>query len=98
MPRLIWSPHALQDTARLHAFLKSKNPEAAARAVRAIRQGVRLLASHPEIGRPIEDMPAEFREWPIDFGHDGYVALYRSDGRDVVILAVRHGREAGYRG
>lgn len=41
-------------------------------------------------------MAVEFREWPIEFGSGGYVALYRFDGKDVVILAVRHSREAGY--
>ncbi len=61
-----------------------------------IRNSVKLLASHPEIGRPIDELPPEFREWVIDFGDRGYVALYRYDGREVVILAVRHGREAGY--
>jgi hypothetical protein len=34
-------------------------------------------------------MPLEFREWVI-------VALYHYDGKQVVMLAVRHGREAGY--
>ncbi len=96
MPRLIWSPPALRDVARLHAFLKPKNPTAASRAVKAIRQGVRLLAAHPQDGRPARDMDPEFREWPIGFGDSGYLALYRYDGDDVVILAVRHGREAGY--
>ena len=41
-------------------------------------------------------MPPEFREWPIDFGSAGYLALYRYDGGDVVIVAVRHWKEAGY--
>jgi plasmid stabilization system protein ParE len=96
MPRLIWSSSALEDVARLHRFLKSKNPDAAQRAVKAIRHGVRLLATHPEAGRPADDMPPEFREWVIDFGNGGYVSLYRYDRTDVVILAVRHTREAGY--
>ena len=96
MPRLIWSPAALQDIVRLHTFLTSKNPDAARRAVSAIRQGVKLLGVHPEVGRPMQDMPPEFREWPIGFGSAGYLALYRYDGRQVVLLAVRHSREAGY--
>jgi len=96
MPRLIWLRRALADLDRLHAFLKSKNPDAATRAVRAIRSGVRLLADHPQAGRPAEDLPAGFREWPIDFGRDGYISLYRYDGDDVVILALRHAREAGF--
>ena len=96
MPRLIWSPRALHDVSRLHAFLKPKNAGAATRAVKAIREGVRLLAAHPEAGRPAEDMEPAFREWPISFGAGGYVALYRYDGGEVVILAVRHGREDGF--
>jgi len=35
-------------------------------------------------------LPPEFREWVIEFGHGAYVALYRYDGKQVVILAVRH--------
>ena len=41
-------------------------------------------------------MPMEFREWPIGFGSGGYIVLYRYDSDDVVILAVRHEKEAGY--
>ena len=37
-----------------------------------------------------------FREWPIEFGTHGYVALYRHDPNQVIILAVRHFREAGF--
>ena len=97
MPRLIWSRTALQDVARLHSFLEAKNADAARRAAAAIRQGVRLLAAHPEAGRPADDMPEGFRQWPISFGRSGYVVLYRYD-KDVVLLAVRHGREQGFGG
>jgi plasmid stabilization system protein ParE len=96
MPRLKWTPQSLRDVARLHDFLVSKSRSASRRAVRAIRQGVKLLGKHPEIGRPIEDLPAEFREWVIEFGSGAYVILYRYEGTEVVILAIRHGREAGF--
>jgi plasmid stabilization system protein ParE len=96
MPRLIWSQPALLDVARLHDFLAPKSSDAAKRAVKAIRQGIKALGKHPQIGRPVEDMPPEFREWIIEFGRSAYVALYRYDVKQVVILAVRHGREAGY--
>jgi plasmid stabilization system protein ParE len=96
MPRLKWSHSALLDVARLHDFLAPKSKDAAKRAVKAIRQGVKALAKNPEIGRPVEEMPPEFREWVIQFGHGAYVALYHYDGNQVVILAIRHGREAGY--
>ena len=98
MPRLRWSQPALLDVARLHDFLAPKSTDAAMRAVEAIRQGVKTLGKHPEIGRPVEELPPEFREWVIEFGHGANVARYHYDGREAVILAVRHGREAGYLG
>jgi len=96
MPRLKWSQAALRDVARLHDFLAPKSRDAARRAVGAIRQGAQALGTHPEIGRPVDELPPEFRDWVIEFGSGAYLALYRYDGKEVVILAVRHGREAGY--
>ena len=110
MPPLKWSQPALRDVARLHDFLapKSRGPhgqvfvrgvesrDAAKRAVKTIRQGVKLLGNYPEMGRPVDELPPEFREWVVEFGAGAYLALYHYDGRQVVILAVRHGREAGY--
>jgi plasmid stabilization system protein ParE len=96
MPRLRWSQPALLDVRRLYDFLAPKSQVAAKRAVKAIRQSLKALGKHPEIGRPVEEMAPEFREWVIEFGSGAYVALYHYDGKQVVILAVRHGREAGY--
>jgi len=96
MPRLIWSPAALRDVQRLYRFLAPRNPVAAARAVRAIREGMQIVAAQPGVGRPADRMDPEYREWPIGFGDSGYVVLYRLDGEVAVVLAVRHQREAGY--
>lgn len=96
MPRLIWTPQALADVQRLYRFLASKNLDAAQRAVQTIRQGVKVLTLQPGMGRPIEDLPVEFREWLIDFGDSGYVARYRLDVDVIVVLAVRHQKEAGF--
>jgi len=96
MPRLIWSPAALLDLQRLYRFLAEKNVDAAKRAVRAIREGMKVITKQPGIGRPAEDMEPQFREWLIGFGDSGYVVLYRYDDENAVILAVRHQRELGY--
>ena len=96
MSRLIWSPQALLDVQRLYRFLAVKNTDAAKRAIKSVRQGVKVLGYQPGIGRTVEDIPEEFREWLIDFGNSGYVARYRFDGETVTILAVRHQKEAGY--
>jgi plasmid stabilization system protein ParE len=95
MPQLIWSPAALRDIQRLYRFIAPKNPLAATRAVRAIREGMQIVAEHPEAGKPMESMSTEYREWLIGFGDSGYVAVYRLEGDLAVVLAVRHQREAG---
>jgi plasmid stabilization system protein ParE len=96
MSHVIWTPSALSDVQRLRRFLAAKSPDAAARAVKAIRQGVQVLTLQPAIGRPVAEMDTEFREWLVDFGDSGYVLLYRYNGQSAVLLAVRHQREAGY--
>jgi plasmid stabilization system protein ParE len=96
MPQLIWSPQALLDVQRLYRFLAHKNQDAAKRAVTTIRQGVKVLSLQPGMGRPVEDMDDEFRDWVIDFGDSGYVARYRLVAEKVILLAVRYQKEAGF--
>lgn len=96
MPPLIFTPEAQADIHRTWRFLAGKDMKAATEAVKAIRASVRLLSQHPEAGRPTEECGLEFREWLIDFGNSGYVALYRYDAEAVVVLAVRHQKEFGY--
>lgn len=96
MPRLIWTPSALLDVQRLYRLLVVKNPDAARRAVKAIRQGVKVLEQQPKVGRPVEEMDNEYRDWIIDFGDSGYVARYRVDLQFVSVLAVGHQKEVGF--
>ncbi len=96
MPHLVWSPPALRDVQRLYRFLAAPQGTSATRAIQAIRMGVRRLAQQPYLGRPVEEMESNYREWLIPFGQSGYVVLYRLAGERVVILAVRHQREVGY--
>ena len=96
MARLAWAPDAASSLERLHDFLAEKSPEAAARAAQAIHKGAVALSSHPEIGRLFDDTTPGLREWIIPFGNRAYVLLYEFDGVQVTVLAIRHGREAGY--
>lgn len=95
MPWLKWTPHALDDIARLHAFLADKSADAARRAIAAIRESIGTLERHLAAGQPVDEVEPAFREWLIEFGAGGYVAPYRYDGTEVVLLAVRHVREVG---
>jgi plasmid stabilization system protein ParE len=96
MPRLLWSEPALANAQCLYRFLAEKHLAAAKRAVKAIRDGVKILAQHPQVGRVVDELDEAFRDWPVDFGDSVYVVRYRLDGERVTILAVRHQKEAGF--
>jgi plasmid stabilization system protein ParE len=97
MASIIWSPQAAADVQRLFRFLQPKNADAARRAVQAIRGSVKILAVQPHLGRPVADMPVQYRDWLVDFGNSGYVLRYRLDApSQVLILAVRHQKETAW--
>jgi plasmid stabilization system protein ParE len=89
----VWRSAALADLRRLHRFLAPKNPRAARHAIEAIRAGVKIPESFPNIGRPIPELDTEYREWTVNFSAGAYVVRYRIAKAQVTILAVRHGRE-----
>ncbi len=95
MAEVVYTRHAFADLERLADFLAESAPEAAIAAVDVIRDGIGILGRHPLIGRPCED---GLRELLISCGKSGYVALYSHEKpQDVVlVLAIRHQREAGY--
>jgi hypothetical protein len=64
--------------------------------VKAIRQGMTLLAAHADVDPVVEKMPPEFRPRPIACGTGDYIAFHSYDRGDVVILAVRPSREAEF--
>jgi len=95
MATVSYAPRALADLERLCDFLAESDPHAAVRTIDLIVDAVAILEQHPLMGRPAE---ADLRELVISRGKSGYLALYRYDGeRDrVLVLAIRHQREAGY--
>lgn len=97
MARLIYTRQALADLERLTDFLLDTEPAMALETVELIAEALHILDNHPLVGRPAEQ---GMRELVISRGRTGYLALYSHDeARDaVLILALRHQREAGYTG
>lgn len=95
MARIIYSSGAVADLERLTDFLQAENPIAAAQTINLIIEAVQILDNHPLMGRPVEQ---GLRELVISRGKSGYLALYsyQSEYDTILILAVRHQREAGY--
>jgi len=95
--RELFAPTALLDLESLRDFLRPKNPAAAKRAAHAIVNTIKILARNPQIGRSVEGMEElANRELLIVFGDSGYVARYRLTNTAVIVLAVRHQKEAGF--
>jgi plasmid stabilization system protein ParE len=96
---IIFDVEALDDLERICEFNFARDPATALEHIEGIRSAVLVLEAHPEIGRPA-GVSASLRELIISHGRTGYVALYEYSPVDklVRILAVRHQREAGYRG
>jgi plasmid stabilization system protein ParE len=90
-----YSARALADIDRLAEFLLEQRPREAARTAALIVDALDMLREHPLIGRPAEH---DLRELVISRGHTGYLALYAWDeaADRVLVLAIRHQREAGY--
>lgn len=95
MAEIVYSDRALQDLERLTDFLLDADPTSAPPTVSLIVEAIEVLENHPFIGRPAEE---GMRELIISRGRSGYVALYSYEKAEdaVLILSVRHQREAGY--
>ena len=100
MPQVIVSALAQRDLQRLQDFLKTKNRLAARKAGEVIIRAIQQLKTQPDMGRPVSLLPLEYQEQVIGLGDSGYVMLYSHDRETdrIVILTVRHQKEAGYHG
>jgi len=91
--KIKWLPQALSDVERLHVFLMTKSPVAAAEAASVIFEGANLLEKMPNLGRPMPDETGR-RELFIPFASGAYVLRYMLENKKtVVIIRVWHSRE-----
>ena len=95
MTRWLISEDAAQDLEELVDFLRTHQADYAVETIDLILNALNILEQHPHMGRMVQN---QLRELIISRGKTGYVALYAYDeAADVVlVLAIRHQREAGY--
>ena len=96
MAVLIYGDGAFDDLKRICEFLADTDPQLADATFALVRSGVQILVDHPLMGRSVE---LELRELILSRGRTGYIVLYDYDEGDdsVVVCAIRHQRESGYR-
>lgn len=96
---IAFAEEALADLERILEFNVLRDPATALEHIGKIRSAVMILDEHPEIGRFCEP-GSTLRELVISHGKSGYVALYEHSAAEhlIRVVAIRHQREAGYRG
>lgn len=93
--RIVWLGSAILDLQRFRDFIQPHNKEAAQRAVRIIRAAVAHIAANPRIGKPVDDLP-DYHDIVVPFGASGYLLRYRIQGETIIIIALKHCKEAGF--
>ena len=95
MTDVILTPQALADLERLEEFLWASNDPLAAQLLDFLLDGLFVLTHQPGVGRPLAH---GHRELIISRGRGGYLARYVFDATQlrVIVLGIRHQREAGY--
>jgi toxin ParE1/3/4 len=90
--KLEWSAAALADLDRFAAFLHQRHPSMAAMVASEILVKVRIIAEHPQLGRPVKSRE-HYREVLLRILNATYAFRYRYDGKRIVMLRVFHSRE-----
>ena len=92
-----FSDAAQADLEKIFSFNQESDPDTALDHMDKIRSAIRILDTHPEIGRR-RYSHSRLRELVISHGQSGYIALYAyypATSR-IRITAIRHQRGAGY--
>lgn len=93
--KIEWLPGAISDLQRLREFIFPHNRTASDRAVTVIKSAIKMLSRYEYVGKPAEDLPGYY-DIVIPFGVSGYVLRYRVEEDTVFIVAIKHGKEAGF--
>jgi plasmid stabilization system protein ParE len=92
--KLVYAPEAVADLRRLRDFVAAKNPLAARRIAKSLREGIKRLKQFPQMGRRVQQAsdalaPEEIRDWVTGDCVARYVLLEDM----IVILRVWHQKE-----
>ena len=92
-----FSDAAQADLEEIFEFNHERDADTALDHVDKIRSAIRILDTHPEIGRR-RYTNSRLRELVISRGRSGYIALYAyfPATNRVRILSIKHQREVGY--
>ena len=92
--KLFYAPEAVEDLRRLHDFVAAKDPLAARRLSKSLRDGIKRLKQFPHMGQRVRQSadvwaPEEIRDWVTGT----YIARYLLLDETIMILRVWHQKE-----
>jgi toxin ParE1/3/4 len=88
--KVVLSHRARLDLLAQTQWLAELSPSAAIQAAGTVRFALKTLAEFPLAGRAVNNLE---RHWPIRYGRDGFVAVYRVEPDRVVIGRLFHSRQ-----
>lgn len=83
------TPRAIKDIDAIADYLSERNPAAAVDLISAFMRRLEMLAIHPYSGPARDDILPGLRHLVLA----SYLALYRVEEGDAVILRILHGRQ-----
>ena len=86
--KLEFTQEARDDLVRLRRFIAKKNPQAATRYSEQLKQSLKRLKDHPQLGRELDES-SNARELVAG----DYVARYLAKKDRVIIIKIRHSKE-----
>lgn len=93
--KLVWSPYAFLGVQLAYRFLAEKHSDVVKAAAGIIKKQAALLKKFPGAGRLVDALDPELRDLLIPFSVSGYVRVYEVHADVILMLAVRHQKEAG---
>ena len=100
MIAVLYAERALLDIERLTSFLLETDRAVALVTANMLFESIHILTHSPEIGRPVTRQLQKllYQELIVSRGRTGYVVLYQymAAQSQVLIVNIRHQREAGY--
>jgi plasmid stabilization system protein ParE len=84
---------AARDLRAIFAYIREENPAAAHPMLAAVVGAIEMLCEQPRLGREVTAAGARRLAIP----RTPYIAYYRIEGDEVLILHVRDGRRKPYR-
>ncbi|PCJ25375.1 MAG: plasmid stabilization protein [Rickettsiales bacterium] len=96
MFKIFWLESAVDDLARLKAFLEKASPKAASIAAKLIKNATNKLQEFPLIGQDVEGLE-DFYDIFIEFGASGYHLRYRVFNQKIYIIHIKHARELSFK-